>query len=150
MSELSMSKTQRETFLADTHVGIVSVADEDGRAPLSVPVWYRYEPGGSIVFVTDAKSKKVRLLQKSGRATFVVQSESQPYGYVTVEGPVSFETKYDPGREIDEVALRYLGPELGKLYLESTKEMYAATENILVVIRPERWSSADFAKMLPG
>ena len=150
MSELSMSKAEREAFLAATHVGIVSVADEDGRAPLSIPVWYTYEPGGRIVFLTEAKSKKVRLLRKSGRATFVAQTETLPYRYVTVEGSVSFEAKYDPRKEIDAVAIRYLGPELGKKYVAQTKEFYAAAEQVLVTIRPERWASADFAKMMPS
>jgi PPOX class probable F420-dependent enzyme len=150
MSELSMSKAEREQFLAETRLGILSVADEDGRAPLSIPVWYTYEPGGRIVFLTEAKSKKVRLLRKSGRATFVAQNESLPYRYVTVEGPVSFESKYDPKREIDDVAIRYLGPDLGKRYVASTKELYASAEQVLVSIRPERWASADFSKMMPS
>ncbi|MGH7805113.1 MAG: pyridoxamine 5'-phosphate oxidase family protein [Candidatus Binatia bacterium] len=150
MSELSMSKAEREAFLAETHVGLLSVTDEDGRAPLSIPVWYTYEPGGRIVFLTEEKSKKVRLLRKSGRATFVAQTGTLPYRYVTVEGPVSFESDYDPKREIEDVAIRYLGRELGKRYVASTKEMYANAEQVLVSIRPERWASADFSKMMPS
>jgi nitroimidazol reductase NimA-like FMN-containing flavoprotein (pyridoxamine 5'-phosphate oxidase superfamily) len=88
MGSLSMSRQEREQFLADTHVGIVSIADE-GRAPLSAPVWYRYEPGGAIHFVTDGSSKKTRLSREAGRATFVAQIETPPYEYVTVEGPAA-------------------------------------------------------------
>lgn len=150
MAEWSMSKTDRDAFLAKTHVGVFSVTDEDGRAPLTIPVWYRYEPGGPIVFVTDGNSKKVRLLGKTGRASFLVQSETPPYRYVTVEGPVSVERSFDWKREVDDVAIRYLGAEMGKRYLEVTKEMYAAMDNVLVVIRPERWASADLGALLPG
>jgi nitroimidazol reductase NimA-like FMN-containing flavoprotein (pyridoxamine 5'-phosphate oxidase superfamily) len=36
-----MSKEQREAFLADLHVGVISIERADA-APLSVPIWYRY------------------------------------------------------------------------------------------------------------
>jgi nitroimidazol reductase NimA-like FMN-containing flavoprotein (pyridoxamine 5'-phosphate oxidase superfamily) len=34
---LTMTKHERETFLADVHVGIISISDE-GRGPLTVPI----------------------------------------------------------------------------------------------------------------
>jgi nitroimidazol reductase NimA-like FMN-containing flavoprotein (pyridoxamine 5'-phosphate oxidase superfamily) len=145
MSVLSMSRKEREEFLAKTHVGIVCVADERGRAPFAVPIWYRYEPGGAIHFVTEAKSRKARLLREAGRATLVAQNESPPYRYVTVEGPVAIVREFDAAKEIVEVAYRYLGKELGEAYLAA--EDPASGENVLVTIRPERWASADFAKL---
>jgi hypothetical protein len=45
---LAMSRAEREAFLADTHVGVVSIS-EDRRGPLTVPVWYRYTPGGEVL-----------------------------------------------------------------------------------------------------
>ena len=49
---LTMTKEEREAFLADVHVAVVSVV-EDGHGPLVVPIWYSYEPGGEVggVFV---------------------------------------------------------------------------------------------------
>ena len=41
---LKMTKEEREAFLADLHVGVISIA-RDGRGPLTVPIWYDYEPG---------------------------------------------------------------------------------------------------------
>ena len=148
MSELSMSRKEREAFLAETHVGVVSVADE-GRAPLSVPIWYRYEPGGDVCFVTEANSKTTKLRRKAGRATFVVQNETLPYKYVTIEGPITISKEYDQRRDVDELAYRYLGHELGKRYLDTTGAQYAELENVLVSIKPERWASADFTKAMP-
>src|SRR5262249_24347690 len=49
---LSMTKAEREAFLADVHVGIVSIP-EPGAAPVTAPIWYRYEPGGQIEIITD-------------------------------------------------------------------------------------------------
>jgi hypothetical protein len=54
-----MSRTttniERERFLADMHVGMISIA-EDGRGPLIVPIWYGYAPGGGLsVFLSVQK-----------------------------------------------------------------------------------------------
>jgi nitroimidazol reductase NimA-like FMN-containing flavoprotein (pyridoxamine 5'-phosphate oxidase superfamily) len=146
MASLSMTRKEREQFLAETHVGILSVTDE-GRGPLSLPVWYRYEPGGAIFFVTDGNSKKAKLLRTTGRATLVAQTETPPYKYVTVEGPATISRELDRTREIEEVAYRYLGREVGEAYLRMAATEYAAIENVLVRIAPEHWASADFAKM---
>ena len=42
---LAMSKAQRETFLAGVHVAVISIP-ENSRGPLTVPIWYSYEPAG--------------------------------------------------------------------------------------------------------
>ena len=36
-----MTKQEREAFLADLHIGIISIPD-GGRGPLTVPIWYLY------------------------------------------------------------------------------------------------------------
>ena len=42
----SMNRAEREEFLAGLHVGVLSVDGGDGTPPLTVPVWYTYQPGG--------------------------------------------------------------------------------------------------------
>ena len=69
-----MTREEREAFLADIHVGVLSI-DEPGRGPLSVPVWYLYEPGGEIVVVTRPEARKAPLLAVGARVGFLVQSE---------------------------------------------------------------------------
>ena len=103
-------RSEREEFLAGVHVGVLAI-DEPGRGPLAVPIWYRYEGGEVFAHVQDGSVKAV-LLRAAGRATLVVQTETPPYKYVSVEGPVSL----DAGPH-DEVAMatRYLGPELGQV-----------------------------------
>src|SRR5262245_40399974 len=115
MASLTMSRAERETFLADTHVGIVSIA-ETRRGPLTVPVWYRYEPGGAVRFVTGARSRKAALIRQAGRIGFCVQTETPPYRYVSLEGPVTI-GEPDPERDVREVAIRYLGQQMGEMYL---------------------------------
>jgi len=138
---LAMTKDEREQFLADVHVGIVSVA-EDGRAPLAVPVWYAYEPGGEVRFTTGGDSWKTRALRAAGRASFVVQQEAAPYAYVTVEGPVSIE-KADFERDIKTLAMRYLGERGAARYLSDRSD---AEGSVLVRIRPEHWRAVDYGK----
>jgi nitroimidazol reductase NimA-like FMN-containing flavoprotein (pyridoxamine 5'-phosphate oxidase superfamily) len=48
---VAMTPKEREAFLAAVRVGVLAVAEE-GRGPLTVPVWYSYEPGGEIRLVT--------------------------------------------------------------------------------------------------
>jgi len=143
MSSLSMSRAQREEFLAATRVGVVSIA-ETGRGPLAVPVWYRYTPGGTLRFVTGANSRKAKLIEAAGRVGFCVQSESPPYQYVSLEGPVTIGA---PDREADirQVALRYLGEQMGEMYLAASA---ADPEPVIVVeLRPERWYSVDYSRL---
>ena len=142
---LAMSKAEREAFLAETRPGILSVA-EPGRGPLAVPIWYAYEPGGVVRIVTGKGSRKARLLRTAGRASLCVQTETAPYSYVTVEGPVVL-GPFDEERDVRAMAFRYLGAELGEAYLALTAPERA--ENVLVTLTPERWWSVDYRKM-PG
>ena len=141
-----MSEGERQEFLAGVHVGIVSIA-EDGRGPLSVPVWYDYEPGGDVWFVTPADSRKAGLLDEGARISLCAQSEELPPKYVSVEGPVTEIKTADASTHVTPMAQRYLGEELGAAYVEGTRTEDADDE-VVVRIRPERWLSADFAKGL--
>ncbi len=90
MSELSMSKPEREAFLAALHVGVLAVARPEG-TPLVTPVWYRFTAGAVELF-TERSSEKARLLERAGHASFCAQREEYPYAYVTVDGPVRWRT----------------------------------------------------------
>jgi len=140
---LSMSKAERETFLGGTHIAVVSVAD-GGRGPLTVPIWYSYEPGGVVRFVTGGASKKAALLRAAGRMSLCVQTETAPYQYVSIEGPVSIGIP-DFERDVRAVAYRYLGKQIGEIYLQMTAAEREGS--ILVSLVPERWLTVDYTKM---
>lgn len=142
---MSMTRAEREAFLAGLHVGIVSLP-ESGRGPLTVPIWYAYEPGGELCFLTDRDSRKGKLLAKGTRVSFCVQTETPPYKYVSVEGPVVAVDPSDLERDARPLAHRYLGKELGDRYLEATAGDRAEGGSVLVRIRPERWLSVDYGK----
>lgn len=140
-----MTKGEREAFLAGLHVGIISIP-EDGRGPLTCPIWYAYEPGGELWVVTDRDSRKGRLLQRAQRVSLCVQTETPPYKYVSVEGPIVGIAPADAERDTRPMARRYLGEELGDRYVEATAEERAAGASVRVRVRPERWLSVDYAK----
>jgi len=139
-----MTRQEREAFLAGLHIGVLSLPDR-GRGPLSAPVWYTYEPGGEIVFVTGRSSRKAALLKDGGRVSFVVQAEALPYKYVSVEGPVTGIETADTDADVRPIAHRYLGSENGDAYIEATRDGDPRGE-IVVRIQPERWLTVDYAK----
>ena len=73
----AMTQTEKETFLADLHVGIVSVS-EPGRGPLTVPIWYIYEAGKDIWMLTGKDSRKGKLFAAAKRISLCVQTETPP------------------------------------------------------------------------
>jgi PPOX class probable F420-dependent enzyme len=136
----SFSESERQEFLADKHVAVLSVDATDGRPPASVPIWYDYTPGGSIRIGTGASSRKARLIERAGVVTLVVQREEPPYQYVIVEGTVVETTKPAPQDVQEAIAIRYLGEEGGRAFVRSME----GVEEVLFTLRPERWLSADF------
>jgi nitroimidazol reductase NimA-like FMN-containing flavoprotein (pyridoxamine 5'-phosphate oxidase superfamily) len=142
---LAMTREEREAFLADVHVGVVSIADPE-RGPLTVPIWYAYEPGGELRIVTERGSRKGVLLEKAQRMSLCAQSEAPPYKYVSVEGPIVSIEPSDVERDVRPLAHRYLGEEFGDRYVEATSDTRDGVENVLVRMRPERWLTVDYAK----
>jgi PPOX class probable F420-dependent enzyme len=140
--DLRMTTDERVAFLSETpRVGVLSV-DAPDRAPVSSPVWYTFEPDGSITFSVATESQKARLLRAAGRATMCVQSETAPYSYVSVEGAVD-DLGASSGESRRTRAHRYLGAELGEAYFASTRD----EPDLTFALRPHRWASVDYSKM---
>jgi PPOX class probable F420-dependent enzyme len=138
-----MTVAERESFLAGLRVGILSVEDP-GRGPLAVPVWYAYAPGGTVNVITGGQSVKARRLRAAGRFSVCAQTETMPYRYVSVEGPV---TEVDDTVDADErraLATRYLGAEGAELSLAATAQ--DASGRIAFRMSPERWRTSDYGK----
>src|SRR5436190_18493514 len=143
MGVMTMTKAEREAFLAEARVGVLAAASSDGGAPMLTPIWYSYEPGGEVVMTTDGSSAKTSQLRTAGSASLCVQTETVPYKYVVVEGPVVLADGVDSAWR-HEVAQHYLGKELGDMYTDVT----AVSEALAVTVRltPTRWRTTDFGK----
>jgi PPOX class probable F420-dependent enzyme len=137
----AFSEQDRQKFLADKHVGVLSVAADNGRPPASVPIWYDVTADGLIRINTGASSRKARLIEKAGAVTLVVQREEPPYQYVVVEGTVVDTTNPAPVDVSEAIAIRYLGEEGGRAFVEDMRDVTA----VLFTIRPDRWITADYS-----
>jgi hypothetical protein len=140
MADNRLSAHDREQFLAGPHIAALSVADGPGRGPLTVPIWYQYAPGGEVWILTEATSRKARLIEAAGRFTLMVDRVTPTTRYVSVEGPV---TRTIPGTDElrREIAERYLPPEQAEAYLKLAKAEF--DPEIAIYLRPERWLAAD-------
>lgn len=136
------TEAERQQFLADRHIAVLSVAADDGRPPASVPIWYGYRPGGDILVNTGSGTRKARLIEQAGAVTLVVQREELPYQYVIVEGSVVETTRPAPLEQREAIAIRYLGADGGRRFARQIEDGAAS---VLFTIRPERWLTADFA-----
>ncbi|ODR00749.1 pyridoxamine 5'-phosphate oxidase [Mycobacterium intermedium] len=135
-----MSSAERETFLGAVHVGVIAV-ERPNRAPLAVPIWYGYQPGGEVVLWTQRGSVKEKLIRPAGRFSITVQDEQWPYRYVTAEGDVS---AIEPAQDADAraIAVRYLGEAGGNEFTDQN----LSADSVIIRMRPQRWLSTDYTK----
>jgi nitroimidazol reductase NimA-like FMN-containing flavoprotein (pyridoxamine 5'-phosphate oxidase superfamily) len=108
---------------------------------LSAPIWYQYEDG-LVLFSTGGESLKGKLMTMGARISMVVQTETAPYRYVSVEGPIVAREPAQTERDILPMAKRYLGSEMGTAYAAGS----SADGSVLIKMKPEKWLSVDYNK----
>lgn len=143
-----MNEQKRQAFLAEPHVGVLSVASDNGRPPLTIPIWYGYRPGGNLTFFTGTQGRKARktgLIQKAGVVSLCVQREDFPYKYVTVEGAVIGTDRPPSAEQMLAVVQRYLPEDQARGFVEAELAR-PGTTLVLFTIRPDRWLAADFGE----
>lgn len=146
MADMRMTKVEREAFLAEPHIGVMSVANERNRPPHAVPLWYGYEPGGTLTFFTGTmgrKAHKTRLIEQASTLSLTVQREEFPYKYVTVEGAVVQVDRPPTAERMLAIVRRYLPVEQAQGMVQG--ELDNPTGLVLFTIRPDYWLSADFS-----
>lgn len=142
-----LTEHEREAFLADLHVATLSVASDSDRPPLTVPIWYGYEPGGNVTFFTGSqgrKARKSRLIERAGILSLSVQREVPPYRYVTVEGTVVQTDRPPSAEQVLAIVRRYLPEEVAQGFVQEELGR-ADSELVLYTVRPDRWLTFDFA-----
>ncbi|MEU4802704.1 pyridoxamine 5'-phosphate oxidase family protein [Actinosynnema sp. NPDC023587] len=135
-----MSTAQREEFLAGVHVGVIGIARPAG-PPLTVPVWYLYEPGGDVLVQTSPESVKFRLLDAAREFSLAVQVETPPYRYVSVSGPVVAIDPTTSRADLVTMANRYFDADAADDFVRQVENDTIAT----VRMRPQRWYSSDYS-----
>ncbi|MDH3689460.1 MAG: pyridoxamine 5'-phosphate oxidase family protein [Gammaproteobacteria bacterium] len=142
---LAMSQSECETLLSEPHIGVISV-ERQNRAPMCVPMWYTYAPGGDVCIWTGRTSAKMRLMERYGRFSLCVQTGQPPYKFVSVEGRVSSANVIDYERHLRPLVYRYLGERDGKKYLVEYGGPSAVANDLWVRMTPEAWYSEDYSK----
>ncbi|MCT2588036.1 pyridoxamine 5'-phosphate oxidase family protein [Actinophytocola gossypii] len=141
----ALTVPEREDFLAQPHIGVLSVPSDDGRPPLTVPVWYGYEPGGNLTFFTGTggrRARKTRLLERAGKLSFCVQDPRPPYRYVTVECTLVGTDREPPVADVAAIAGRYLPEPDANAFAKAEAGRPSGTF-VLFTARPDRWLSLD-------
>jgi nitroimidazol reductase NimA-like FMN-containing flavoprotein (pyridoxamine 5'-phosphate oxidase superfamily) len=139
-----MSVQQREEFLAGPHVGVLSVAGEAGRPPISVPTFYAYEPGGEITMFTGTQRRKpqrIDQIRNTGIVTLVAQREEMPPAYVTVEAEL-VEIGKPTHDQMLTIARRYMPEEHAEAFVRGELDDPDNTV-VLFTFRPSRWFTSD-------
>jgi Pyridoxamine 5'-phosphate oxidase len=139
---MALSVAEREQLLAEPNIGALSVVEKPDRAPLTIPIWYQYAPGGELWVRTPPDSRKARAIDAAGRFSLMVQQTEPRVRYVSVEGPV---TRTAPADDelLWEIAERYLPPDGVAGYVEFERTQLG--EHIAIYMRPEHWLSADLS-----
>ena len=133
-----MTATEREAFLADPHVAIISIEAVD-RGPITVPLWYHYAPGSDVGVWMDGSSLKVRRLRAVNRFSLCVHHTERPYRYVSVEGPVLDIVPIDWARHVQPLVARYLDPAKTEAYLKGLGGPEGIRGDVWVRMQPRHW-----------
>lgn len=141
---MALTREEREQFLAEPHIGALSVDAGPDRAPLTVPIWYQYEPGGELWVMTGTDSRKAKLIEAAGRVSLMAERVDPSVRYVSVEGPV---VATEPGtvEHLREMTARYLPAEMVEAYVEFALREHG--DSVIFRVRPERWLSADMGSV---
>ncbi|MEU2930012.1 pyridoxamine 5'-phosphate oxidase family protein [Streptomyces sp. NPDC007251] len=141
---MALTRAEREAFLAEAHVAALAVDAGPGRAPLTVPIWYGYEPGGEVWIMTGLESRKNRLIGEAGRFALMVDRLEPTIRYVSVEGPV-VGTAPATIEELRRMSARYLPAEKVDGYVDFAWKNHG--EQVVIHMRPERWVSSDLGQV---
>ncbi|KQW16709.1 pyridoxamine 5'-phosphate oxidase family protein [Streptomyces sp. Root369] len=137
---MALTREQREQFLAEPHIAALAVDAGEGRAPLALPIWYQYTPGGDIWIMTGRDSRKHKLIRAAGRFSLLVERVEPTIRYVSVEGPV-VDTRPGTLEDLREISARYLPAEKVDGYVEFASKNHG--EQVIIRLRPERWVTSD-------
>ncbi|MGA5314758.1 pyridoxamine 5'-phosphate oxidase family protein [Streptomyces pseudogriseolus] len=141
---MALSREEREQFLSEPHVAAIAVDAGEGRAPLTVPIWYQYAPGEDVWILTGLHSRKNRMLQAAGRFSLLVDRVEPTIRYVSVEGPV-VDTSPATIEKLRDLSERYLPREKVDGYVDFAWKNHG--EQVVVRMRPERWVSSDLGSV---
>ncbi len=140
-----LSRAEWERFLHGRHVCVLATIGPSGE-PVLTPIWYLYRDS-RIVVRTGAASIKALNVARDPRVTVCVQDERPPYKSVTVYGRAVIEP--DQQGLAADIASHYLGAVGAAAYLRVSRTAIEQSEEITLVVTPERVLTQDFSAETP-
>lgn len=119
-----------EAFLENKHFGKIATIHKDG-SPHVTPIWYMLDHGRLIVNTTTERVKYYNI-RRDPRVCFLVDAG---YPYVMIEGEARIAKERDAKKDIETIAIRYLGEEAGK---RASRERYWKDPRVSIEILPEK------------
>ena len=126
-----MTDEQREAFLREANVAVLSTVDARGR-PHAAPVWYLYCDGVFRISTGDG-SQKHRNIRANPNISLVIDQRALPYYAVMVQGTADIGLAFSDEDSL-RLAVRYLGENLGARYAQRTD----AESSVSLTIRPRK------------
>ena len=142
----TMTWQQREEFLAGQHIGVVSVGRPDGLPPTTVPTFYAYEPGGTLTMFTNTQGRTTargEAIKSAGVVTFLVQEETWPAKYVTVEATLDSVSRPTIDQMLP-IVRRYMPEEAARQFAHAEVDNPDSTI-VFFSFTPTRWFSGDYS-----
>ena len=105
-------------LLARPIIGQLAFFGLDGY-PRVIPVWFEYQ-AGEVLIASQPATYKGRALSRDGSAALTVSTVDRPYLIASAVGDATVELLAESERIefVSAIALRYLGPEEARRYLE--------------------------------
>ena len=125
-------------FLAEPNICVLATTGP-GDAPHAMPMWYLYDEG-DILFACYRKSQKVRNVERTGKATVVVDRRDPPYYAVMIKGSAAIEPALSREKMYAMVS-RYIGEERAQRYLADSNggDSESGSESVAIRVRPDRF-----------
>lgn len=104
-----MTEEETHSFLLEgTRTGKLAWVGQNGQ-PHVAPVWFTLD-GSDVLFNTHRDTGKAKAMAREGRACLLVDQEETPYGFVKIDGTVTFEDSLGDVRALaTTLGGRYMG-----------------------------------------
>jgi len=119
-------------FLTEPNICVLATTGP-GDAPHAMPMWYLYDDG-DILFASGRKSQKVRNVERTGKATVVIDRRDPPYYAVMIKGSATVEPALSR-EKMHAMAARYIGEQRAQRYMADRDD----SDSVAIRVRPERF-----------
>ena len=102
-------------------------------SPHLAPVWHLYD-GERLLILSSPSSVKVGNLRGDPRIGISIPRETEPHGFVQVNGTAQLSEEWDR-QVLWDMSINYQGEEEGNRYAEET---YRSMEFVLIAITPDK------------